>query len=76
MSSSPPLTTTWTRSRHDVFASEIVLERNVWVWSHATILGGVTVGHDSVVAAGAVVTCEVPPRAVVAGIPAGMVREI
>ncbi|MBR6205522.1 MAG: hypothetical protein IKQ60_10900 [Candidatus Methanomethylophilaceae archaeon] len=62
--------------RHDVLASEIVLERNVWVGSHATILRGVTVGHDSIIAAGAVVTRDVPPRTVVAGVPARVVREI
>lgn len=62
--------------RHDVMASEIVLESNVWVGSHATILRGVTVGHDSIVAAGAVVTHDVPPRTVVAGVPARVVKKI
>ena len=61
--------------RHDIEMSSIVLERNVWVGSHATILRGVTIGHDSVVAAGAVVTRDVPPRTVVAGVPAKPVRE-
>jgi acetyltransferase-like isoleucine patch superfamily enzyme len=62
--------------RHDVMASEIVLERNVWVGSHATILRGVTIGHDSIIAAGAVVTRDVPPMTVVAGVPARPVKSI
>jgi hypothetical protein len=62
--------------RHDVVASGIVLEENVWVGSHATILRGVTIGHDSVVAAGAVVTRDVPPMSVVAGVPAKVVKSI
>jgi len=62
--------------RHDVMASEIVLEQNVWVGSHATILRGVTIGHDSVIAAGAVVTKDVPPRTVVGGVPAKVIKKI
>lgn len=61
--------------RHDLEMSPIVLGSNVWVGSHATILRGVTIGHDSVVAAGAVVTHDVPPRTVVAGVPAKPVKE-
>lgn len=60
--------------RHDIFMDRIVLEENVWVGSHATILKGVRIGHDSVVAAGAVVTKDVPPRSVVAGVPAKVVK--
>ena len=60
--------------RHGVEMSPIVLEDNVWIGAHATILKGVTIGHDSVVAAGAVVTHDVPPRTVVAGIPARPVK--
>jgi len=62
--------------RHDVDMSPIVLGRNVWVGSHATILRGVTVGDDSVIAAGAVVTRDVPPRTVVAGVPAKPVKKL
>jgi acetyltransferase-like isoleucine patch superfamily enzyme len=53
----------------------ILLEERVWVATRATILKGVTVGHDAVVAAGAVVVRDVPPRTVVAGVPAQVVRE-
>lgn len=48
----------------------IVLGNNVWVGAHATILQGVTIGDGAVIAAGAVVTKDVPPKAIVAGVPA------
>jgi acetyltransferase-like isoleucine patch superfamily enzyme len=54
----------------------IVLGRNVWVCAGATILHGVTVGDDAVVAAGAVVTEDVPAGVVVAGVPARVVRDL
>lgn len=54
----------------------IVLGKNVWVGSHATILKGVTIGDGSVVAAGAVVTKDVPPMTVVGGVPARVIRKI
>ena len=44
-----------------VAAKPIVIERNVWIAAGATIIGGVTVGENSVVAAGSVVTTDVPP---------------
>ncbi|MGA7072276.1 sugar O-acetyltransferase [Bradyrhizobium sp.] len=52
----------------------IVIEKNVWIATGATILGGVTVGENSVVAAGAVVTKDVPPNSFVAGVPAKVIR--
>jgi acetyltransferase-like isoleucine patch superfamily enzyme len=48
----------------------VVIEDNVWVGMRATILGGVTLGRGSVVAAGAMVTKDVPPLTIVAGVPA------
>ena len=47
---------------------------NCWIGANAVIVNGVTVGHDAVVAAGAVVTKDVPPFAVVAGVPAKVIR--
>ncbi|MFZ1943768.1 MAG: sugar O-acetyltransferase [Acidobacteriaceae bacterium] len=54
----------------------IVIERNVWIAASVTIVGGVTVGENSVVAAGSVVTRDVPPNTLVAGNPARVIRSI
>jgi acetyltransferase-like isoleucine patch superfamily enzyme len=54
----------------------IVIERNVWIAAGATIIGGVTVGENSVVAAGSVVTRDVPPNTLVRGNPARIIRSI
>ena len=62
--------------RAAVTAKPIVIERNVWIAAGATIIGGVTVGENSVVAAGAVVTRDVPPNTLVAGVPAKVVRSL
>ena len=62
--------------RSFVIAKPIVIERNVWIAAGATILGGVTVGENSVVAAAAVVTKDVPPNTLVAGNPARVIRSI
>ena len=57
-----------------VEAKPIVIEKNVWIATGATILGGVTVGENSVVGAGAVVTKDVPPNSFVVGVPAKVIR--
>jgi acetyltransferase-like isoleucine patch superfamily enzyme len=62
--------------RASVIAKPIVIERNVWLAAGATILGGVTVGENSVVAAGAVVTKDVPRDCLVGGNPAKVIRSI
>ncbi|MCD8189990.1 MAG: sugar O-acetyltransferase [Clostridiales bacterium] len=54
----------------------IKIGAHVWVGSNATVLPGVTVGEWSVVAAGAVVTKDVPPYTVVGGVPAKLIRKI
>ena len=53
-----------------------VLGDNVWVGDHATVLKGVTIGDNSVVAARAVVTSDVPANVVVAGNPAKVVKTL
>ncbi|CAN7590324.1 sugar O-acetyltransferase [Bosea sp. LjRoot9] len=62
--------------RNGVTASPVVIEKNVWIAAGATIIGGVTVGENSVVAAGSVVTADVPPNTLVAGNPARVIRSI
>jgi len=64
------------RRRRQIVAAPIAIERNVWLGAGATVLQGVTVGSDAVVAAGAIVTRDVPPRTLVAGVPAQVLREI
>lgn len=49
--------------------------RDVWIGASATILGGVTIGDGAVIAAGAVVTKDVEPGAIVAGVPARLLRK-
>lgn len=48
----------------------IVIGDNVWIASRATILAGVTIGDNSVVAAGALVTKDIPPNSIAMGVPA------
>jgi acetyltransferase-like isoleucine patch superfamily enzyme len=54
----------------------IVIQRNVWIAAGATVIGGVTVGESSVVAADSVVTRDVPPNTLVGGNPARIIRSI
>lgn len=54
----------------------IAIGRNVWIAAGATVLGGVNIGENAVVGAGAVVTRDVPPNTFVAGVPARVVREL
>ena len=62
--------------RSVTIGKRIVIESNVWIAAGATIIGGVTVGENSVVAAGSVVTKDVPPNSLVAGNPARFVRRV
>lgn len=57
-------------------SAPIVLEDNVWIGGRAIILKGVTIGEGSVVGAGSVVTKDVPPRTLVAGMPARTLRTL
>ena len=60
--------------RNGVIASPIVIEKNVWIAAGAIIIGGVTVGENAVVAAGSVVSKDVPRNTLVVGNPARVVR--
>ncbi len=62
---------------HDLeYASPIIIKDGCWICSSATICGGVTIGENSIVAAGAVVNRDVPPNSIVAGVPAKVIRQI
>jgi acetyltransferase-like isoleucine patch superfamily enzyme len=59
-----------------ITADGITVENDVWIGAGAIVTDGVTIGAGSVVAAGSVVTCDVPPRTLVAGTPARAIRDI
>jgi acetyltransferase-like isoleucine patch superfamily enzyme len=61
-------------SRQPLEKAGIVIGNDVWIGAHCVILDGVTIGDGSVVAAGSVVTKNVDPRAIVAGVPASKLR--
>lgn len=63
-------------NRHSLVPSPIHIKKNAWISVNATILQGVTVGENSVVAAGAVVTKDVPANTLVGGIPAKVLKHL
>lgn len=56
--------------------SPVQIDDRVWIGARAIVLKGVHIGQDSVVAAGAVVTRDVPARSIVAGVPARVIRTV
>ena len=59
-----------------VSTSAVTIEDDIWIGANAVVLPGVTIGHHSVVSAGAVVTKDVPPHSLVAGVPAKIIKQI
>lgn len=57
-------------------SAPIELGRNVWLGARVTVLPGVTIGEDSCVGTGSIVTHDIPPRVLAAGIPAKVIRSI
>jgi len=62
--------------RKTLLVKPIVVKRNAWIGAGATILPGVTIGENAVVAAGAVVSKDVPANAIVGGVPAKIIKTI
>ncbi|MCX8525664.1 sugar O-acetyltransferase [Chryseobacterium formosus] len=62
--------------RKGLICKPILIKRNAWIGANATILAGVTIGENSVVAAGAVVSKDVPDNTVVGGVPAKIIKQI
>ncbi|MBR0570559.1 sugar O-acetyltransferase [Microvirga sp. STS03] len=62
--------------RQSLVPKSIFIKKNAWIGANATILQGITVGENSVVAAGAVVSKDVPANTVVGGIPAKPIKTI
>lgn len=63
-------------NRKATYCKPIVIEDNVWIGINSTILPGVTLGKNCVVAAGSVVTKDVPADTIVAGNPAKIVKQM
>lgn len=59
-----------------IYPAPITLEKNVWVGSNSTILQGVTIGDNAIIAAGSVVTKDVAANTIVAGVPARKIKDI
>ena len=62
--------------RHSLIPKPIRIKKNAWIGANATILGGVTIGENSIVAAGAVVSKNVPDNSIVGGVPAKFIKNI
>ncbi|MBW8523511.1 sugar O-acetyltransferase [Chryseobacterium chendengshani] len=60
--------------RHSLVPGMIRIKKNAWIGANATILPGITIGENAVVAAGAVVSKDVPDNVVVGGIPAKIIK--
>lgn len=57
-----------------VFHPKTVIGNDVWIGAKAGIASGVTIGHGAIIAAGAIVTKDVPPYAIVGGVPAKVIK--
>ena len=64
------------QARRGIILNPVRICKNAWIGANATILPGVTVGENAIVAAGAVVSKYVPPNTVVGGVPAKIIKTI
>jgi acetyltransferase-like isoleucine patch superfamily enzyme len=63
-------------NRHALVPKAIHIKKNAWIGAGVTVLQGVTIGENSVVAAGSVVSKDVPDNVIVGGTPAKIIKEI
>lgn len=66
----PPLKRTMTSN------GPIIIEDNVWIGDKVTVLGGVTIGRNAIIGSNSVVTKDIPPYCVAAGIPAKVIKTV
>ncbi len=64
------------KNRQSLTVAPIHIKKNVWIGANATILQGVTIGENSIIAAGAVVSKDVPDNVIAGGIPAKVIKRI
>ncbi|MCW3076286.1 MAG: acetyltransferase [Bacteroidetes bacterium] len=64
------------QNRKDLICKPIIIKKNAWIGAAVTILPGVTVGENSIVAAGAVVSKDVPANTIVGGVPAKFIKDL
>lgn len=71
------LSTSYPDGIHNLeYANQITIEEGCWICSSVTICGGVTIGKNSIIAAGAVVTKDIPANCIAGGVPAKIIRNI
>lgn len=63
-------------SRHSLAPGAIHIKKNVWIGANATILPGVTIGENAIIAAGAVVNKDIPDNVIAGGVPAKIIKPI
>lgn len=59
-----------------MYSFPITIGNNVWIGCHVVINPGITIGDNSVIGAGSIVTKDIPPNVVAAGVPCRVIREI
>lgn len=64
------------KNRHSLIPKPILIKKNAWIGANATILQGVTIGENAIVASGSVVSKDVPDNTIVGGIPAKFLKTI
>lgn len=64
------------KKRRGLELQPVHIKKNAWIGTNATILPGITIGKNSIVGAGAVVTKNVPDNTIVAGVPAKIIKKI
>lgn len=64
------------KQRRDTESKPIHICKNVWIGTGAAVMPGVTIGENAIIAAGSVVTKDIPPGVIAAGVPAKVIKKI